>query len=486
MKKNLPIQIILATACLTTLLGCGSVTKVSKLDSAINPALSSDSVVLLKNSVISIQYPMLSSEAAKQQLAKEYPCKQSYVYGYFDDGGCGHPDFTGDFAPMLFEQSTYQAAELKKLLSKKINEKNIYLEPTYVDYVNGKFTSKPLFLSTIPTSLVVDIYDFPHVVRQSIGGESYITASIRSAGKTSPATCGNLFVTGKHFGFQKNNPAPCVELDSRNTFNFSPLQYFSESKTIFVDFPKHEGKPIAVNSVLTTGALTEEKDDNYLKRTADPKFKVATDNINNPPLDWLARATVNALQRIDTQVAFDAGFAVYLQDYDEGLANRFRQRTVLPGDARKIAVARKLLDAESDWLASQNAAITDGILNGNYGRSFREARWVLAQGYNKSQALAWMQVGAVLAAGFSSGLFGGAGAYNPSMLMTQLVKTDQQFSSMQDQIEQALLNNLAPGTEMRSKVVQVSIDGVQASLSGATHGEFRAQLLALYKKLAGA
>ena len=199
MMKILPIRTILAAACFATLLGCGSVTKVSKLDSAINPALSSDSIVLLKNSVISIQYPMLSSEAAKQQLAKEYPCKQSYVYGYFDDGGCGHPDFTGDFAPMLFEQSTYQAAELKKLLSKQINEKNIYLEPTYVDYANGKFTSKPLFLSTIPTSLVVDIYDFPHVVRQSIGGESYITASIRSAGKTSPATCGNLFVTGKGF-----------------------------------------------------------------------------------------------------------------------------------------------------------------------------------------------------------------------------------------------------------------------------------------------
>ncbi|OJX20675.1 MAG: hypothetical protein BGO75_17115 [Burkholderiales bacterium 68-20] len=200
---------------------------------------------------------------------------------------------------------------------------------------------------------------------------------------------------------------------------------------------------------------------------------------------WLARAAANALRVVDTQAAFDAGFAVYLQDYDAGLASRFAQRALQPGDDRKIAVARKLLDAERDWLASQNAAITDGILNGNYGKSFRQSRWVMAQAYNKAQALEWLSVGAMLVGGFSSGLFGGAGAYNPSMLMMTTLQNEQQFSSMQNQIEQALLESLAPGVEMRSKVVQVSLDGVNTPLSGASHGEIRTQLLALYKKLAG-
>ncbi len=387
---------------------------------------------------------------------------------------------------MLLEQSSYYAAELKKSIAKYIDEKNIHLEPIFIDYKNNQFTLNPILPTNLPSSLVVDLYDFPNTVKSSIGWGVLLTASIRSAGRTSPITCGNLFVTGMHFKFYGNEKTPCIEQDARRVPRFSPLQFFSEVDPPSVDFPRHKENPITIGSILTTDTLLEDKDDEYLKKTAESSFRVTSENIQNPAVDWLARAAVNALLKIDTQAAFDAGFAVYLRDYDTGLAGRFRQRTLLPGDDRKMAVARKLMDAESDWLASQNAAITEGILNGNYGKSFRQARWVLAQGYNKSQALAWMQVGAVLAAGFSSGLFGGAGAYNPGMLMTQILQTDQQFSSMQGQIEQALLDSLSPGVEMRSKVVQVSIDGVQTSLRGATHGEIRAQLLALYKKLAGA
>lgn len=479
-------QLLAMALGVVTLGGCGSISRVSELNDDINPRVQSLPPELAERAVISIQYPMLSSEAAKHRLMERYPCKYSAVYGHDSSAGCGHRDFTGDFSPMVFEQSTYYAAELKKFMARYVDEKNIYLEPMYVDYKNGRFFVAPAMPNDIPSSLVVELYDFPGVVKQTVGAGAVITASIRSAGGVSPATCGNLFITGGHFKFYVDGAAPCIERSARDVPRFSPLQYFGDSEGYFTDFPKHEGKPISPGSVMVTGALREGNNDEYLKKTAESEFQVTVDSIRNPEVEWLARAAANALLKIDTQAAFDAGFAVYLKDYDAALASRFQQRNLVSGDDRKIAVVRKLLDAERDWLATQNAAMTEGILNGNYGKSFRQTRWVLAQAYNKSQALGWLQVGAVLAGGFSSGLFGGAMAYNPSMLMLSTLQTEQRFSSMQNQIEQALLETLAPGVEMRSKVVQVILDGVNTPLSGASHSEIRSQLLSLYKKLTGA
>ena len=481
------IKSIFAALCGVMIIsGCGSFAEISKLSGEINPTIQSFPLDLSNDTVVSIQYPMLSSEATKRQLVDRYPCRLSSVYGNDTSGGCGHSAFTGEFAPMLFEQSTYHAAELKKSMARYIDEKNIYLEPMYVDYKDDQFYMTPVTSTSVPSSLVIELYDFPDVVKASVGSGSVITASVRSAGRVSSATCGHIFVTGRHLTFYGSGAASCAAQSAREVPRFSPLQYFADLEIASVDFPKHEGKPVAPGSIMVTGALWEPNDDEYLKKSAEPSFQVTTGSIRNPAVEWLARAAANALLKIDTQAAFDAGFAVYLKDYDAALASRFQERNLVSGDDRKIAVVRKLLNAERDWLATQNAAMTEGILNGNYGKSFRQTRWVLAQAYNKSQALGWLQVGAVLAGGFSSGLFGGAMAYNPSMLMLSTLQTEQRFSSMQNQIEQALLETLAPGVEMRSKVVQVSLDGVNTALSGASHSEIRSQLLSLYKKLTGA
>jgi len=482
MKKSIA-QWFLALFGVMVLGGCGSVSRVSNLPPNINPDIEIGNVKIPDESVVSIQYPMILSDIAKAQLVSAYACKLGVMFNG-SSGGCGHPHFTGNAAPMLAEQSTYYAAEIKEFLSAYIDSKNIFLEPFYVDYQDGEFREKPLLSVNVPATIAVKVYDFPHSVRSAIGAGPLIFANIRTAGGASPATCGQLFMAGEHVGTAKPRK-PCIDLDARQVPSTEPLHFFGEKKLEVENLPQNKDKPIAPGVLLGIGALFQENDDEYLKRSSEASFQATAKSIQGPEVAWLARAAANALRVVDTQAAFDAGFAVYLQDYDAGLASRFAQRALQPGDDRKIAVARKLLDAERDWLASQNAAITDGILNGNYGKSFRQSRWVMAQAYNKAQALQWLQVGATLIGGFSSGLFGGAGAYNPSMLMMTTLQNEQQFSSMQNQIEQALLESLAPGVEMRSKVVQVSLDGVNTPLSGASHGEIRTQLLALYKKLAG-
>ena len=467
------------------LVGCGSASKVSDLSASINPDIAAGKVRIPPESAVSIQYPMVLSESAKGQLVGSYACKYNDLINH-PAGSCGNSGFTGSAAPRLAEQSTYYAAEIKELLGSYIDRKNIFLEPFYVDYQDGEFRERPLLSVNAPTTIAVKVYDFPSSYRSNIGAGPLIFANIRTAGSASPATCGQLFMAGGEYVGTAKPQQSCAHLDARQVPSTEPLRFFGEKELDVENFPQQKDKPIAPGTLLGIGALYQENDDEYLKRSSEASFEATAKSIQGPEVAWLARAAANALRVVDTQAAFDAGFAVYLQDYDAGLASRFAQRALQPGDDRKIAVARKLLDAERDWLASQNAAITDGILNGNYGKSFRQSRWVMAQAYNKAQALEWLSVGAMLIGGFSSGLFGGAGAYNPSMLMMTTLQNEQRFSAMQNQIEQTLLESLAPGVEMRSKVVQVSLDGLGSTpVSGASHGEIRAQLLALYKKLSG-
>lgn len=477
-----PLLAGLLSVGLLSLSGCA--THVKNLPSELNPNVQKGSVTLPAGSIISIQYPMLASTAAKQQLIESYPCKYNNFINH-PLGSCGNPAFTGQFAPMLFEQSTYYAAELKKVLGRYIDERSVRLEPLFVDYRDGRFETRPALSNISPSVLVIELYDFPAGVKHLVGSGYRAEINIRSAGKISPQTCGNLLVIGGHHKFDKSKAEDCTNRDARSTPSFMPLQYFAEEQAPQIDFPKQGSKPIGPGAVLTSKTLWEENQNDYLTRSSRSDFKVSTDNIQNTTSDWIARTAIIALGKIDTPAAFDAGFAIYLQSYDPALAERFRTQALQASDSRKIAVVRKLLSAENDWLASQNTVIGDGILNGNYGQSFRKSRLLLAKGFNKSQTLGWLQVGATLASGFSSGLLGGGTAYDPTMLMTQTLQNEQQFAAASSQIEQALIENLAPSVQMRDQVVQVSIEGVNAKISGTNQSEIHTQLKALYKKLAG-
>src|SRR5690606_27752834 len=147
-------------------------------------------------------------------------------------------------------------------------------------------------------------------------------------------------------------------------------------------------------------------------------------------------------------------------------------------------ILRKILVAETDWLAAQNEAITEGILNGDYGQSFRQSRVVLAESYRKSQNAGWLQVGATLLSGFSSGLFAGGSAYNPASLVSQTVANENTYRQSIAQIQDATLAALAPAAAMREHVVQISIEGVKADIRAESAQDIRTQLQKLYRKLA--
>ncbi len=141
------------------------------------------------------------------------------------------------------------------------------------------------------------------------------------------------------------------------------------------------------------------------------------------------------------------------------------------------------MSAENDWLLAQDNALQQAILNGNYGKSFRQSRRLLADGYDKAQGLGWMKVGAVLAGGFSSGLFGGAGAYNPTALTSHVLNTEALFDQRTEALSQALLQELVPGAELRAKAIDVTIEGMKTTISGESQDDIYRQLQTIYKKL---
>jgi len=472
-------------AALSILLSAGCAQNLAKLPPELNPPLERQSVALPQGAVISIEYPMMGTPAARQRLVSSYACAYNAFIGH-PLSSCGNSHFSGDQAPLLFDQSTYYAAELRRIFGRYMDESAVRLEPLLIDYRDGEFVTTRLLPDRSPSVMVIAVYDFPSSVTSVVGSGYNPRVNIRSAAQVSPETCGNLLASPGHIGFDEGQVAQCAGRDARAAPAFQLLSYFAEKKTTLVLLPKQDGKQVNPGTLYAGKHLWERNDEPYLNASAKPDFKATADSIKNTTSDWIARIALDALSRTDVAVAYDAGFAVYAQDYDPALADRLRERRTEPADARKVEILRKLLVAEEDWLAAQNEAITEGILNGGYGRSFRQSRVVLAEAYRKSQNAGWLQVGATLMSGFSSGLFAGGAAYNPTALATQTVQNENQYRQSLAQIQNAAASALAPAAAMREHVVQVSIDGVKAKIQGENADDIRAQLKKLYRKLARA
>ncbi len=465
---------------IASLTGCA--THVANLPEALNPKVSAGQVALPEGAVISIQFPMLATDAAKMMLQDNYVCGYNNYNGHIM-GSCGHPSFTEEFAPLLFEQSTYYSAELKAILARYLPADRIRLEPMRVESKGGQFVSMPLLADTSPSVMVIELYDFPDSVMDAIGSGYMPTVNIRTAGSLNLPACGNLLVSAPHHKFV---PAAvdCTKADARQSPGFAPLNYFAGNKIELTDYPKQKQALLADGQVLALTSLWEKNKIDYLKAGIQDDAVFSADRIDNATSDWIARTATALLGRLDLDKAFQASFVHYVSGYDTALAQRMNADSLLPADQQNIALLHKILRTENEWLAAENSAIADGILAGKYGQSFRRSRVLLANKYEKSQALGWLNVGAVLLSGFSSGLFGGAGGFDPSSLTQQTIANERYFSERQAVLGQALLTELSPGVQMRDKVLEVSIDGLNEKISGDTQQEIQAQLKAIYLKLA--
>ncbi|MGB3275458.1 MAG: hypothetical protein WBA82_04645 [Castellaniella sp.] len=459
----------------------GCATHVANLPAEMNPQPVAHQMQMPEGAIVSIQFPLVTSPAALAQLKEKYACRYNDFLNH-PFSSCGNSSFSSRYVPLLAEQSTYYAAELKTILGRYMDIDRVRLEPFVLDYAQGRFVNRPVLAAPGVSTLIIELYDLPSALTATAGSGYTPTFNIRTAASQSPATCGNLVMVAGHHQFYKPQAEDCRNLAVRDAPAFAPLHYYSAKTTPLTDYPKHK-KALQAGFVTTSESVWEKNQDMYLKRSIEEGFTVTSDTIQNDTSDWIARMAVHALGQIDLPAVYRQSLTGYVHRYDPALAERVANQTPQPNDARNLAIIEKLLSAENDWLLAQDNALQQSILNGNYGKSFRQSRRLLADGYDKAQGLGWMKVGAVLAGGFSSGLFGGAGAYNPTALTSHVLNTEALFDQRTEALSQALLQELVPGAELRAKAIDVTIEGMKTTISGESQDDIYRQLQTIYKKL---
>ncbi|MFC4299792.1 hypothetical protein ACFO0J_17255 [Castellaniella hirudinis] len=474
-----PAGLAVSGVALALLGGCA--THVANLPAGMNPQPAAHQMQMPEGAIVSIQFPLVAAPAALAQLNEEYACRYNDFLNH-PFSSCGNSSFTNRYVPLLAEHSTYYAAELKTILGRYMDIDRVRLEPFVLDYAQGRFINRPVLEAPGVSTLIIELYELPSAMTETVGSGYTPTFNIRTAASQSPETCGNLVMVAGHHPFYKPQADDCRDLTVRDAPAFAPLHYYSAKTAPLTDYPKHK-KALQAGFVTTSESVWEKNQDKYLKLSTEEGFMATSDTIQNDTSDWIARMAVHALEQIDLPAVYRQSLAGYVRRYDPALAERAANQAPQPNDARNLAIIEKLLGAENDWLLAQDDALQQSILNGNYGRSFRQSRRLLADGYAKAQGLGWMQVGAVLAGGFSSGLFGGATAYNPMALSSHVINTEALFAQRSESLSQALLQELVPGAELRAKAIDVTIEGMKTSISGESQDDIHRQLQAIYKKL---
>lgn len=471
------IKNLMLTLTITSLLqGCAS--QVSDLSKDLNPTLSPGQNTV-PNSTIKIRYPMVATDAAKQALKSNYTCKYNNYIGH-PLSGCGNPGFTDEYALTVFERSTYYATELKKILERYGMSGHVFLEPLLVDFQNNEYILKPAQTTRIENSASVDLYAFEQAVKSAIGFGYSPDVAIRVATSKSPKTCGYVLIMPSHLPIEKSSNC---SLSTDSIEHFNPLNFFRDAEIEEDSLPRHENGGITINSILGVGDLWEENNEAYLKSTADDNYIATSDSIKNETSDWIARMAITAISKSSSAASKSDPLFDYINFYDTSLASKLKSgKKISDTEEKNLQIAKKLMDVETMWLAAQSDAIGNGLLNGDFGNSFRKSRVIMADGYNKAQTLGWMNVGATLVSGYSSGLFGGAGSFNPTALMAMHLRNQQMYTDASNRLGDALIEALAPSIEMRNLVLNFTFEGINENVSAGSYGELKEKLKILYSK----
>lgn len=462
------------------LTGCS--TTVSELSSDMNPSVTPNSVKIPSNTLLYIQFPMVATEEAKSVLKRNYICNWSDLINH-PLSTCDESIFTNTFALAFLERSTYYAAELKKIFEKYGLKNQIILEPLLIDHDENGFSIRKAQESRISKIAEIQMYDFEGIAKEAYGSGYNPKVAVRLREDQSPLTCGYVLISPDHLLL--SNVVSCPSDDSRQVSYFNPLDYFHDDKLVGDNLPRHNKGGITLNSILTVPSLWEKNKSDYLSLTSNEKYQVTPSGIDNSTSDWIARITLVAIEKSNNTEINQASIADYAQNYDMQLAEKVRSGIELSAHEKKqMLVISKLMDAEIGWLSAQNEAVVEGILNGGFGKSFRKDRLLLANAYEQSQTLGLLNIGATLVSGYSSGLFGGTGEFDPSLLMAMHSRNEQYFSDKYEKLGEAVMGALAPSQKMRETILEITFEETRISLQAGNYRALKDQMKSIYRKLA--
>ena len=434
--------------------------------------------------LVAVRWPMAITEPGFSVIDEVYEDKLKPALNL------GTIPYVPDAYRRMAEFSSYYALELYSYLRAYLGEDAVLLEPYVVTAgADGGLKYEPVFDNTVPVAFAVDVVEPPSWLLGGPQGDMLWTKfRISVAPSASPRTCG--LVGGADWrakGWSGMDTRPvedekCSAASVRHGPHYTFLDYFSPKPPKFRgDFPIADGLPLRPNAVVVWPHTLFKLPMNYLHRSAQLPFSV---NVQKPDNEWvanMARVVAQAATKMDLGALTEGAWAEYASFYDAGLR---------PGaaDAQSSAKRRaigELAQAEKQWTIKQDEKIAQALLDGRFGKTFRQRRVVDAalrqQQHSRGMAAAMSMYGV----GMNAGL-GGAGPVNNMALVQGLGKNfseqAESHRAVMEQMRDQVRFELGPEAAARDQMVQVQVTGGAKQVSADSRARLREQLRQIYRE----
>ncbi|MBR8652538.1 hypothetical protein KDH83_04340 [Achromobacter sp. Marseille-Q0513] len=395
-----------------------------------------------------------------------------------------------DSRPQAYQEiapdSAYYAAEFARLLARRMPAADIVLEPLALDVQDGRYVYRPLVRNRFPAQMVVDLWVAPNTF-SAVMAYMRATFSVSTAGLASAPTCGVLAFQPVSNIMPESGAADCAALEARDVPHPDLIHGFSSSDPKFsASLPLKPGVPLepglAVGYPLTYETFTSA----YLEKSGEAGFNAGQD-LNNPTLEDLAKTVADGLSHIDAALSTQVAWGSYVGLYDPQLAQRLRAGPVPQADMVRLQFIAKLADAERAWVAVQDQAVLERMLDGEFGKSFRATRLAMDKAYNRQQMMGWASMLTMAGAGLASGALGGAGSGMAGLQANMTaMQTAVQYMADAQQSSQAFYQQFGSEMAARQHVAEIDYGGKVVRVQADNLDKLYTELGRLYQARFGA
>jgi hypothetical protein len=455
---------------------CSSTTSIPEthLATAVPPKV----VPAQGTAVVAVRWPMVITDQAFSIIGPVFADKVPV-------GKAGLPDAYR----RIPELSTYYALELYSYLREYLGRKSVLLEPYVVTADSeNRLRYEPIFRNAIPVAFAVDVVEPPAWTPCCVGGiGDYLSTIFRIAvaPKESPLTCG-LIGGVRHvndgLGVHKFEVLPhkgreCTAETVRGGPHYTLMDFYGPpTDKATGSFSVADGLPLRLNSIVVWPDTTFELSMDHVRQSAHMPFSINKDKPDNPWAANVARAIAHAAAAMDLNQLTAGGLASYSSLYDRTIGNG----TSRNGITNKLNAVRILAEAEKQWIAKQDEKIAHALLNGSFGKTFRQRRIVDSEIRKQRRSQSMATAMGIYGAGMNAGLFGGTAPLNTVALAQGMSHQLTESLQAQHQLLNYVQVELGPDAAARDRVIQIEIAGIARQLNVDSRAKLREQLRALY------
>lgn len=419
--------------------------------------------------VVAVRWPLSITEPAYEIIAERF---RSLSRSEAREAYRGIPD-----------KSTYYALELYSYLRAYLGNDAVLLEPYVVSPgADGRLKYDVILQSAIPVAFVVDVVEPPYwfIGGWGMGHVVVTNFAVSVAPAISPQTCGLISRQAwraddfRHLDVHPTTGAQCQAESPREGPHYTYLDNLAKARPeVLTEFPRSQLPPLRANSVMTwpTGGWELSKD--YVRSSVRAPFKVNRENPDNFFAVNMARAITQAAGAMDLKGLTQGGWTRQAHQYEP-------QTSMALSDGVRRRALEVLAEAEKKWIVRQDEKLAEALLNGRFGKSFRQNRVAEMAVRDRVARQALASAFTTFTLGMNTGLFGGNVPYNPMALAQGMAENLSAQADFHRDLQSFIAMELGPEAAARDHMVQVEIAGVVQKISADSRLNLREQLKRLY------